>query len=1621
MMKVRSVVLASLASFVLLLAPRSAHAQFGYGLNLLGLSVSVNSYSGPGGAVTVPSVLIALPVTTIAKGTFSGNSSITSVTVPGSVTSIAADAFDNCPNLTSIIFLGDAPSAATGAFQSDTNATIYYVPGTKSWKSTLGGLPVVSEALSVALSSPTNGQTFAGALTVPLAATLTTQMPDCSVSFYNGSALLGTVSSAPYNIAANLSPGTYALYAVAKSAVGVSATSAVSYVTVNSPGDILIDFDSLDTSGGAAVTGQSVVKYLAQFGVTVGGLTPSTKLEVDNQASVLGLEAVNAPSAPNILTQTGALGPVSFTVNFNSPLSQFSFTRPGLIAAPTVSHPAWRARAFDALGIELGEASEGQIVSLVNVPAAIFTLGGGSIASVEFDSLGTGLTTFNSLLLDNFVLTPGVTTNLPPSVIVTSPAAGTVIDSDNTFLGVQTAPGAGVVSSVAYFLNGLLLTNTAYPFFSSLNAPSNGLYYVTAVAVNTAGLISTSAPVPLTVAFGFAFLTQPFDQTIGVGGSATFSVLTTALNPSYQWLYDNSAIAGATNAVYSISNALQSESGSYSVTVTSGETTLNSSAANLTVLAPPQLGSISAATNGSDVVLTVSAVDVVPFYAKWQLNGNSVASSKTQFDAGATNATYTIKNAKAFDSGYYSVVAANAVASTQSSNYDLIVNEATAVVSTNNTFDSSFDLDSLTNGVGAMGSNVVARGTAAGPGFIAGKKAGGYLWYDWTADFTGVIALTTRGSTFDTLLGVYTGDSLTNLTSIAEDDDSGGFFTSLVSFNCVQGTNYHIVVAGYHGATGMVSLSMSPGQLLGLAGPTNGYSVGAAEPVITAQPSNEVVQAGSTVVLNASETNGINCQWYFEGAPVAGGTNVNLVISNFPASAAGNYYLQISNAVDVVQSEPAQIQVAAVAAQGAQANVLMDKFGDAVDLAGIGTDHYRPKDGGGDSGGYTVSQSFNTTGATKETGEPNHAGQPGGASYWYTYTAKANGTLEFDTQGSSFNTILAIYIGPGDSFSTLTNVGAEYTTNYIIDGQPSVVISNVVAGTPYYIAVDGYGDASGAAQLNINANDPGINKVNTNTPPATNSEITVAITSPTANYLTTNAFINLSGTIASHAPSLSVTAVLVSVNGNPPAPALVGVGNPPTSWSLAGVPLIAGANSISAQCFSIDTNNVQNVSPPAVTTIFYSAAMPVVDATAPLTVLTNGSGSVTGLASLSALELNQVYSVQAVPSGTWAFSNWSMGPDANDLAPVSDSATFSFLMTSNLVIQANFVTNPFPATAGVYHGLFFPSNGVAEASSGFLTATITRGNRGAYSAKILLDGGAYGFGGVFNHLGDAGATVRRPGKTPVNVSLHLNFGAGDNQLTGSVTECVSNGWVAQLAADRAVFNARSNPAKNYAGKYTLVVPPGANAPAIQPGGYGYASVRGNLSGQVVIHGQLSDGSPFTQSVPVSESGNVPFYSSLYARKGSLMGWLTLTNVFDSTPQKTIAGSGLSWIKESGRAGTMYCGGFTNTDITIFGSAYTPPPAGSGIVLTNGAITLSDGNLSGPLVYTNLARLDARPPAGAPEPHLAPATGVLTVVFPPDESGHSTVAHGVVLQNGASTAAAGWFLGTNYSGSFLFQP
>ena len=62
-----------------------------------------------------------------------------------------------------------------------------------------------------------------------------------------------------------------------------------------------------------------------------------------------------------------------------------------------------------------------------------------------------------------------------------------------------------------------------------------------------------------------------------------------------------------------------------------------------------------------------------------------------------------------------------------------------------------------------------------------------------------------------TLLGVYTGTSVSSLTTIASNDDSptGGTTTSKVTFAVTAGTTYQIAIDGYGGATGNIAMHLN--------------------------------------------------------------------------------------------------------------------------------------------------------------------------------------------------------------------------------------------------------------------------------------------------------------------------------------------------------------------------------------------------------------------------------------------------------------------------------------------------------------------------------------------------------------------------------------------------------------------------------------------------------------------------------------------------------------------------------------------------------------------------------------------------------------------------------------------
>jgi hypothetical protein len=98
---------------------------------------------------------------------------------------------------------------------------------------------------------------------------------------------------------------------------------------------------------------------------------------------------------------------------------------------------------------------------------------------------------------------------------------------------------------------------------------------------------------------------------------------------------------------------------------------------------------------------------------------------------------------------------------------------------------------------------------------------------------------------------------------------------------------------------------------------------------------------------------------------------------------------------------------------------------------------------------------------TKEPGEPWHAGNPGGKSIWWTWTAPVNGPVSIDTGGTPFLTLLAIYTG--NSVSNLTSIAS----NKDLTGGTNRVTFNAVMNTSYYIAVDGYDGAFGRILLSL--------------------------------------------------------------------------------------------------------------------------------------------------------------------------------------------------------------------------------------------------------------------------------------------------------------------------------------------------------------------------------------------------------------------------------------------------------------------------------------------------------------------------------------------------------------------------
>ncbi len=477
----------------------------------------------------------------------------------------------------------------------------------------------------------------------------------------------------------------------------------------------------------------------------------------------------------------------------------------------------------------------------------------------------------------------------------------------------------------------------------------------------------------------------------------------------------------------------------------------------------------------------------------------------------------------------------------------------------------------------------------------------------------------------------------------------------------------------------------------------------------------------------------------------------------------------------------------------------------------------------------------------------------------------------------------------------------------------------------------------------------------------------------------------------------SVTNVYYQFNGGSWTSA-----TPSNSWSnwTASVTLSNGANTISA--YALDISGNFSTTNKVHFKFFPSDTLVVV-------VPPSENGEVTPNDNGKVLGLGTNFTLTAVPGHNWIFSNWVVSGSANF---VSNNPVLKFKMQSNLVLQANFVTNVFLAAQGNYHGLFAPTNGPRQqTNSGAITFSVT--GVGVLSGKLTIGSSTPSLKGQFNPAGFVTIITSPKDESSLTTTLQLDF--TNQTVSGTVTD---GSFIAELNGNRDVFTILSRASK-FEGQYTLIIP-GANDPAIGPAGTSYGTVKVDDLGNITLAGSLADGTAISQSSVVSQDGAWPLYVSIYGGQGSLWG----SNYFVN--HTLTNGTALSWINATNSSKTaVYRAGFTNPAATLTGGLYIS----TNTLPTDMIATLQGGNL--PFGITNGVTITANDKITLTNKldatnkltlTITKSTGLISGSFANPADPKDTIkVSGVVLERPGQTNVQGYFLGTNQSGTFKIIP
>ncbi|MDQ1694675.1 MAG: hypothetical protein QOJ03_28, partial [Frankiaceae bacterium] len=380
------------------------------------------------------------------------------------------------------------------------------------------------------------------------------------------------------------------------------------------------------------------------------------------------------------------------------------------------------------------------------------------------------------------------------------------------------------------------------------------------------------------------------------------------------------------------------------------------------------------------------------------------------------------------------------------------------------------------------GANVGATAEASDPS-PAGAPGGRSVWYEWTPTEAVIVTVETCNSNFDTLLGVYSGDDIGSLTPIAESDDNCTAFSSFqskVAFGAVPGTTYHLMIDGYRGATGAITLGIRPStapanDLFAEAQPLSGQlpivvpadnieaTAEVGEPQHAGEPAHSSVwyrwtpDTSVVVVIDTCETgvffdsrlevyvgDSIDALTPVQSNDDACGFGASQVV--FPATAGTTYMIAVDGyGYEGYLSENSNDQGHFTLTLGASDGPTNDFFESATTI----------------DGPLPLRVDGTAAGSTRETGEPELSPFPETifpTSIWYQWTPSTDAAVTIDTCGSQDASFLGVFTGDAvDELASVAPAGPAC-------GEQHAVTFAAIAGTTYEIVVGG---GSSATTLNV--------------------------------------------------------------------------------------------------------------------------------------------------------------------------------------------------------------------------------------------------------------------------------------------------------------------------------------------------------------------------------------------------------------------------------------------------------------------------------------------------------------------------------------------------------------------------